>query len=1556
MNIPFPNLTSGLPVEQHAREQLSLPGGTLSFSVPVISLPQRGGGSLDIGFLFSGASQALRETGAQFQPYSRSTSTTEALMTQVSASIEMVQPIPHPWQSPLHPNLPTLGADLSYLGYVSENVGGDSREFANTPEYCVQNWTFTDWNGGTHSFNGARDCTYTYPNTATFDNYDPLETQTSDSVDDAFYTLDARNKADLRVIGRDGMVYHFTSYTAPYQSQQANPQSASGDRTNLGYYGAVFSSMVDPNGNTVSVAAANSGYTLTDTVGRKVVVAGNSITYDTTVDGVLHSVASEIHGVGISGQVPWPYTNQTPCAFSNPPPPYSPARNVVYTGSGSGAYPATTTTSISLPDGSQYFLTFDTLGDLIKVQYPTGGYTRYDYYPGTAQVDFGDVRCAAPSIAILAKHECAQANGSCTQTPSSSTDNSCTPGTPIGGESTTCYSGLFGPPITTSSLDVRDPRGDRTHYEFFTGQIIPGDPPSIIGSLELARVYYAGESVPLRTIQNNYAAAPGCIFTGWASHPCKVISTLNDVSPALTSVVVNQYESAPPYNLTQVDEQDFSGNIVRTTTTQWERAGIYTDLAPTPGSVGHILDGIQSSTVSETATRKSVVITHTYDAVGNRIQSDSAATNAANSSSRISRNSSGDITEFHDPMQFAGNHVGSTVTGYAAPAIPGCPQNVGPGLPTTITNAFGQITTVAYDAVGRKACIEDANGQITRLSHDTLGRTTEIDYPDDGKKTASYTFAAPLTATETVYQDAHYSPSQQTVLDGFGRTSQHILLSPGEGTTCTETFYDSVGHVSGVNDPRIGCLGSVAPNASVQFLYDALGRKTKQINEDGTFAHWVYSGVTTDLFDEASNHSQNTTDAFGRAVIVLEPNASNSPSLQTAYQYDGFGNLQSVTQTGTSGESSRGRAFTYDGLSRLLTSANPETGSICYGTWSGGSPGAGSCQSGYDLNGNLLAKTDGRGITTFAYDGLNRLVAKSYTDGTPSACLRYDVGAGGTSVANGIGRVSVDWTQPGTCSQQGDVPVSTVSWKKIGSYDQMGRITAESQCPFAPCTATPSGRPANPVQYAYDFAGDLALSTNGMPSSGSPGIIVNYGRDSGGRMASVNSSWDQSPAFPATLFKADALNDYGPFGLLRAQLAVDASTQRAAMTHTRTYDGRTRLASMSTSGNSSSSVPNSPVSLTVTPLQLPAGVRLFWSATCDATCGTGGGNILLDGVLDGGFTYLPNIVSESYIAIPPTIAQHTLQILYLGDATHPAQSSKVVTFNVVPNTVPAPSLTITLDPSPIPQGESANILVAATCGSQCADANIMVDGVYAGGLIFDENGQSGSGTDSNLSLGQHTMMVDYFGNATSSNTQKTVTFNVVAASLPNPTIQITPVAPQPIPSDEYGSFTANFSCGANCRGGQYFIDGNFSGGYYPDSTGTAPINTSPGLSVGHHSLTINYPGDTAFAVYTTPPFDFSVVADTLPVPVVTATPNPNPVPANQSNPLAITVLASVQNCGGTGHLFVDGVYSGFFFPDANGNAPASTLPMAAGSHQLTVSYYGTGTCAPKTQTFTLQAQ
>ncbi len=503
---------------------------------------------------------------------------------------------------------------------------------------------------------------------------------------------------------------------------------------------------------------------------------------------------------------------------------------------------------------------------LAKITYPSGGYHSYDYgkTSGIQNEDDGDMLCNHPHVAVLAKHECALANGSCSASPAA-TITSCQAGNPSGGEATSCYkdggASVISPLLETTSYVYSNSFSSPS-----TGQ--PGVEAHFYPPLETSHtVYAAGSTTPLQKVEMAYSTPSSCptVIAGgsavldgeWCDQAPSAIKTTYYAVGSAAGVAEHDLTPRYPGLLDGSKDLDFSGNTVRSSTYAYQVGGIYSTTSQS-GGLYHVLEHVQTSMVNDTATTRSVTRTNTYDGTGNLVQVDTTATNAASTTVKAPRNSAGDMTSFSDAMQVATKHTGSTQLSYDAPGIAGCPSASGPGQPTKITNALNQSTLYAYDPVGAVACIQDANNQITRISHDSLGRVTEVDAPSGGKTTTSFTSSAPLTLSQSVLQ----GPSTTTVMDGLGRTAQQTLTAP-EGSLCTETFYDADGNVSAMNDPHVGCSGSVMGSIAIQTTHDALGRNLVQTLEDGKTRSWFYSGPATTFTDEATHPTTRTNDALG---------------------------------------------------------------------------------------------------------------------------------------------------------------------------------------------------------------------------------------------------------------------------------------------------------------------------------------------------------------------------------------------------------------------------------------------------------------------------------------------------------------------------------------------------------------------------------------------------------------------------------------------------------------------------------------------------------------------
>jgi RHS repeat-associated protein len=390
---------------------------------------------------------------------------------------------------------------------------------------------------------------------------------------------------------------------------------------------------------------------------------------------------------------------------------------------------------------------------------------------------------------------------------------------------------------------------------------------------------------------------------------------------------------------------------------------------------------------------------------------------------------------------------------------------------TQVTNALGQKTKhTYYPCTGLIQAAVDQNGAKTIFTYDLMSRPLIASRPDGGQTSFDYHGdALPLKTTKTVLATPDPSIVETYVYDGLGRISQTQLTSDPSGTDFVDTTYDALGRVATVSNPHRSNLNLTDGVTSTS--YDALGRVKQITKQDGSISSISYSGNCITTSDEALNKRQLCSDSLGRLTSVFEdPSGLN---YETDYQYDVLGNLLRVDQKGSAPSDStqwRTRLFSYNSLSQLIAANNPESGTICYGTFSNG-----NCVSGYDANGNILAKTDARGITTnYSYDALNRLTQKIFSNGDASELFYYDSYPGWAGGASSGRLVKTD-RNGGHYFQ----------------YDAMGRVTATWQCLPSDCNAGAS------TGATYNLAGNLTQLT--YPDFEQ----INYTHDGAGRPLSV---------------------------------------------------------------------------------------------------------------------------------------------------------------------------------------------------------------------------------------------------------------------------------------------------------------------------------------------------------------------------------------------------------------------------------------------------------------------
>jgi len=343
-------------------------------------------------------------------------------------------------------------------------------------------------------------------------------------------------------------------------------------------------------------------------------------------------------------------------------------------------------------------------------------------------------------------------------------------------------------------------------------------------------------------------------------------------------------------------------------------------------------------------------------------------------------------------------------------------------LPDTGSPVVHHVISGTYDFnTGQLMSFTDQNNQQSTYAYDPLGRITSANFPDTGLTTFNFNDVALAAYVERQEKIVGSTMNIFRVLfDGLARKKQTQLRSDPSGVTYTDFTYDHFGRLSTQSNPY---RSTSDPTYGITtHNYDALNRETLTIPPDGTQTsnnvQTQYCAASTLVTDQSSHWRRSTGDGLGRLIEVDEPNSTTAtvnvcpgtgePIWVTTYSYDTLNNLKTVVQN-----SSRNRSFVFDSLSRMTSSTNPEAGTVAYA---------------YDVDGNVFSKQDARGVVaTYAYDALNRLTGKAFTDGTAPVGYYFDGKLPITaSTSPGTGSVTISGSERSFVLDCGNPPCQTI--------------------------------------------------------------------------------------------------------------------------------------------------------------------------------------------------------------------------------------------------------------------------------------------------------------------------------------------------------------------------------------------------------------------------------------------------------------------------------------------------------------------------------------------------
>lgn len=247
----------------------------------------------------------------------------------------------------------------------------------------------------------------------------------------------------------------------------------------------------------------------------------------------------------------------------------------------------------------------------------------------------------------------------------------------------------------------------------------------------------------------------------------------------------------------------------------------------------------------------------------------------------------------------------------------------------------------------------NGEGKTTGYAYDGLNRFVRISPPVGHPTVITYT-----PSTRTVTRGA---TQQVATLDGFGRP-----INVSINGVSMSSHYDSLGRKvfsSIIGDPTVGRA----------FEYDILNRTTRITHtSDGSYRTLSYSsdnGVPTlSVRDERGYVTTHRYRGYGDAdKLLLMGTVSPVAGANVIIERNGRDLVTASTQAGLT------RRFNYDSRYYLTSTVHPETGVTVLGR---------------DELGNMTSRKVGTsGVTTYEYDGRNRLWRVNYPNNNPSQVI-----------------------------------------------------------------------------------------------------------------------------------------------------------------------------------------------------------------------------------------------------------------------------------------------------------------------------------------------------------------------------------------------------------------------------------------------------------------------------------------------------------------------------------------------------------------------------------------
>jgi YD repeat-containing protein len=846
---------------------------------------------------------------------------------------------------------------------------------------------------------------------------------------------------------------------------------------------------------------------------------------------------------------------------------------------------------------------------------------------------------------------------------------------------------------------------------------------------------------------------------------------------------------------------------------------------------------------------------------------------------------------------------------------------------------FGNLTSVSQSGnAASHTSYRSTGAGMPQTSQDPNGNTTTYTYDSTGM----YLSSVQQPTTNGIQHIDQYSIDSNT-----GNVNSHT-----DQTNQITTYYH--------NDPLARLKKIVYPPTTIGSGQMAQGETDVSYDDS---AHTVTTTVIS-----TPNPSVTTVETYDSLGRLIAKGVSGGATVET--RYDLLGRVASVSTPHLSGQSADGSTlYSYDALGRIRYQCQPDNGSVspCI---SGGQPGVSYLEWKY---------TDGS-ITTFYDEVRNTWQRQSDTEGR----LIYV-----TEKGNATNPLSL-LTQYGyntlgnltSVMQSGAAGETTRS--RSFSYDSLSRlITANNPETGMVCYGKwLNGSCVN----GYDSNGNLQFRT-------ASNITTSYSYDALNRLTGKTYSGEADTAHPTMascyLYDSEVSGGSNTKGRLVSEwtqpgncpsTATAVPSSAVSWKDSLSYDAMGRVVAGVQCAFAPCSSPNSLVyvydlagniTYSVNGLSGSQSPQVAWTNSYDiagrlSKVASSWTDVAHPAVLfeaDRQITVGGNIV-DPYGPYGLTGAQYGVNAtdtVALSEARSYDFRGRLMSKSVFGASAPlSGTVAVSMNPATFDLTSVSTMSMHVNCNSACGQVDIQVDTIDLGPQPLNASGNvtvsSSTFPASALSIGSHTVTVQYLGSGSYAPSSSSATYTVTGQQT---TVEFS-MNPATFTTGENSVVAVHVGCNSACGQAVLTIDGHQWIPLQPlDGSGNTSDNTwwwpSPYLTPGVHTAAVNYLGNSTYA----PTSSNNVAITVSPVGTqqTTATLSMSQMSFTAVEDAVASVHVGCNSSCGQVQFTIDGNQWVTWPLDANGNTSADTYwwpsrYFTQGAHTLTANYLGNSTFAP----------